>query len=94
VYVGQTGRNFKTRYEEHISDIRFNRDKSKYASHILKENHEYGPIDKTMDVLKVTDKGKQLDVYERFYIYKEAKQKHVMNEQYIVESNVLFDLMI
>jgi hypothetical protein len=46
VYSGQTGRDFKTRYEEHTKDIRSNNDKSRYALHILKENHEYGPIKK------------------------------------------------
>jgi hypothetical protein len=35
IYVGQTGRSFKTRYEEHISDIRHNKEKSKYALHML-----------------------------------------------------------
>jgi hypothetical protein len=40
VYVGQTGRDFKTRYKEHIDDIKYNKDKSRYALHILQENHE------------------------------------------------------
>jgi hypothetical protein len=34
-YIGQTGRSFKIRYDEHIRDIRFNKEKSKYASHML-----------------------------------------------------------
>jgi hypothetical protein len=33
--VGQTSRNFKTRYEEHANCIRLNKDKSTYAVHIL-----------------------------------------------------------
>jgi hypothetical protein len=43
VNVGQTGRDFKTRYKEHINDIRENVEKSRYAVHMLKENHEHGP---------------------------------------------------
>jgi hypothetical protein len=66
--VGQTGTNFETRYEEHTNDTRLNKDKSKYAIHILQENHEYGLIDKTMEILKVANKGKYLDIWER-YIY-------------------------
>jgi hypothetical protein len=73
--VGQTGRDFKTRYKEHINDIKSNKDKSRYALHILQENHEYGPIDKIMNILKLQSKGKHLDVYERFHIYKANKQK-------------------
>jgi hypothetical protein len=41
---------------------------------MLKENHEYGPIEEVMNVLKVENKGKQLDVYEIFYIYKSTKK--------------------
>jgi hypothetical protein len=94
VYVGQTGRNFKTRYKEHTNDIRLNKDKSKYAVHILQEIHDYGPIDKTMEILKVANKGKYLDIWEKFYIYETSRFKHVLNEQYVSETNVLFDLLI
>jgi type II secretory pathway predicted ATPase ExeA len=94
VYVGQTGGVFKTRYKEHINDIRQNVEKSRYAIHMLKENHEYGPIEKVMNVLKVENKGKQLDVNERFYIYKATQQKYVMNEQHADVNNVLFYLII
>jgi hypothetical protein len=68
VYVGQTGRDFKTGYKKHINDIKSNKDKSRYAVHILQENHEYGPNDKIRNILKLKSKGKHLDVYERFYI--------------------------
>jgi hypothetical protein len=66
--VGQTGRNFETRCKEHTNDIILNKDKSRYAVHILQENHEYGPIDKTMEILKVANKGKHLGIWERYYI--------------------------
>jgi hypothetical protein len=39
------GRSFRTRYESHIRDIRYNRHKSWYALHILHHKHDYGPID-------------------------------------------------
>jgi hypothetical protein len=93
IYVGQTGRSFKTRYEEHIGDIRHNKDKSKYALHMLQYKHEYSTTEKT-DVLKVVQKGKQLDVLERFYIYKASREKHIVNEQYITDQNVLFELLL
>jgi hypothetical protein len=47
MYVGQTGGSFRSRYEEHINDIRHNKGKSLYAQHILQHNHEYGLIDNT-----------------------------------------------
>jgi hypothetical protein len=61
---------------------------------MLEENHEYGPIKEGMNVLKVENKGKQLHVYDRFYIYKGTKQKYIMNVQHADVNNVLFDLII
>jgi hypothetical protein len=92
VYVGQTGRDFKTRYKEHINDIRQNVEQSRCAIRMLKENHKYGPTEEVMNVLKVENKGKQLDVCETFYIYK-AKKQNVLNEQHADVNTVLFDLI-
>jgi hypothetical protein len=95
VYVGQTGRNFRTRYEEPINNIRLNNDKSRYAPQILRQNHKYGPIDKTVDILRVASKSKYLDVLGRLlYIYKTAKCKQILNERYVGKSNVLLGLII
>jgi hypothetical protein len=57
---------------------------------MLQHNHEYSTIEKTMVILKVTNKGKLLDVLERFYIYKAGKQKSILNEQCITEQNVSY----
>jgi hypothetical protein len=62
VYIGQTGRDFRTRFKEHIRYIRFNQTKSKYAQHILECNHEYGTIENTMEMIKNSKKGRHLDV--------------------------------
>jgi hypothetical protein len=35
VYIGQTGRSLNIRYKEHIRSIRYNREDSGYATHIL-----------------------------------------------------------
>jgi hypothetical protein len=94
VYVGQTGRNFRIRYEEHINNIRSNRDQSRYALHILQQNHEYGTIDQTMKVLKLANKSKYLNTMEKLYIYKTTKCKEILNEQHVCDSNVLLDLAL
>jgi hypothetical protein len=75
VHISQTGRSFSTRFSEHISDIRFNRDKSKYAKHILDHQHEYGKKEETMEILKVISKGNFMDSYERYYIQKYSKKE-------------------
>jgi hypothetical protein len=51
-YVGQTGSTLKLRYQEHTSYLKNNDPQSAYAQHILHNRHEYGPIDKTMTLLK------------------------------------------
>jgi hypothetical protein len=93
-YIGQTGRSFKIRYDEHIRDIRFNKEKSKYASHILQFSHEYGAIDNTLEILKTVNKGILLDVIERFHIYKTNNVKQIMNEQHVDDYNVLFEILL
>jgi hypothetical protein len=72
--LSQTGRDFKPSYKEHINDIRQDAEKSRYAIHMLKENHEYGPIEQVTNVLKIENKGKQLDVYERFKFIKQQNK--------------------
>jgi hypothetical protein len=59
VCVGQTGRNFNTRFLEHIHDIRNNKDNSKYAQHILDHQCEYGKKEKNMEIVKIINKDTQ-----------------------------------
>jgi hypothetical protein len=68
-YVGQTGRTFRTRYNEHIREIQMNGKTSKYAQHILNMTHDYDAIEKTMKILHVEKKGQILDTLENFYVY-------------------------
>jgi hypothetical protein len=79
VYIGPTGREFRTSYKEHIRDIRFNQTKSKYAQNKLEYNHEYGMTEVTMEVIKIAQKGRHLDALEIFYICKASKNKPILN---------------
>jgi hypothetical protein len=69
-YIGQTGRTFKTRYNEHIDAIKSNKSTSKYAEHILDNQHSYWTIHDTMDIPCVTKKGEHMNTLERYHIYK------------------------
>jgi hypothetical protein len=51
-YIGQTKHSFKLRYQEHIRYIKNNNSQSTHALHILNNTHEYGPMHKTMELLK------------------------------------------
>jgi hypothetical protein len=57
VYIGQTGRSFKTRFKVHILDIRNNRNKTGYSQHIISTVHEYDNIENTLNVLNTQKKG-------------------------------------
>jgi AraC-like DNA-binding protein len=51
-YIGQTGRNFRTRFKEHIHAIRTNKTTSKYAQHNLETGEIYGKIEDTFHIAK------------------------------------------
>jgi hypothetical protein len=67
-YIGQTSRNLKQKYQEHIRYIRNNDPQSAYAQHILKHQHEYEPITDIMTLLKSEQKTSMLIPYEQLYI--------------------------
>jgi len=51
-YICQTSRSLKQRYKEHNCYIKSNNPQSACALHILNNQHEYCPIEKTMTLLK------------------------------------------
>jgi hypothetical protein len=93
-YIGQTGRAFRTRFKEHIHDIKNNRCHSKYAQHILNTGHEYDPIEQIMDILHIKNKGYILNTLEQFEIYKITKNKLQLNDTHTFTKNPIFDLLI
>jgi hypothetical protein len=38
-YTGQTGRPFKVRFQEHLWDVKYNNNRSKYAQHLIDNKH-------------------------------------------------------
>jgi hypothetical protein len=63
VYVGQTSRTLKLRYQEHTHYIKNNDPQLAYAQHILHNRHEYGPIDKTITLRKPLSNDSLLTPY-------------------------------
>jgi hypothetical protein len=49
---------FSTWFKEHKRDVRYNEDIRKHAQHNPDHNHEYGPIESTIDILKESNKEK------------------------------------
>ena len=68
-YIGQTSRNLRQRYKEHIRYIRHSNPQSAYAQHILNNRHEYGPTNNTMALLKHINKTSLLLPDEQLHIH-------------------------
>jgi hypothetical protein len=73
-YIGQTGRTFRKRYNEHIREIKTNGQKSKFARHVLDAAHSHNTIDQTMEVLHIERKEKMLNALEAYHIYRLTKE--------------------
>jgi hypothetical protein len=93
-YVGQTGRNFRTRFKEHIHAIRTNNLTSRYAQHILETGHAYGKIEDTLDILNRENKGPLMNTWERFHIHRLTKDNMQLNDAYTDTRNPIFDLIL
>jgi len=87
-YVGQTGRSFRIRFQEHYHDFKYNNNKSIFATHLLEEHHSIGHINSIMEVLYVTKKGRTMDTIEKFHIYKEAKNGKQINDKNTKQSRI------
>jgi hypothetical protein len=59
VYIGQTGRSLNIRYTEHIRSIRYNKEDSAFAQHILNTGHQYGPIEHIMELIEKANEYKR-----------------------------------
>jgi ferritin-like metal-binding protein YciE len=82
------------RFQEQFRDYKYANNKSKFAQHLLDNNHSIGPIENVMDVIHTTGKGKMLDTMEKLYIYKETRINNQIHDKCTVKPNVIFDTLI
>jgi hypothetical protein len=80
-YFGQTSRSLELRYKEHERYIKYNNPQSAYALHIRNNQHQYGPIDKTMTLLKPLKITSLLSPYEHCFIQSLYKPGRLISEQ-------------
>jgi hypothetical protein len=81
VYIEKMGRDLITRYKEHIRNIRFNKDKSDFAQHILAQGHQYGPMEQIKETIEHTKKSNIMNIKENYDIYKFKQLKELTEEQ-------------
>jgi hypothetical protein len=90
-YVGQTGRQFSTRYKEHKTAFLNNSNTSSFAKHLSEEAHSFGPINNIMQIVHCHRKGAYLSTIERFHIHTEfTKNNHLNDPQTILPDAVLY----
>jgi hypothetical protein len=57
-YIGQADRAFHVRFQEHFRDYKYGNNKSRFAKHIMDNEHSIGPIENIMDIVHTTSKGR------------------------------------
>ena len=93
-YTGQTGRPFRVRFQEHFRDFKYGNGKSRFAAHLLKNNHSTGPMDNNMETLHTTGKGGMMDTLERFYIFRETKINNQNNDKVTIKPNIIYETVV
>jgi len=93
-YIGQTGRSFRTRFKEHYRDFKYNNPKSKFAAHLLDNQHSMGKIDDIMEILHITKKGRKMDTIEKYHIYKETKEGTQINDKNTIKPNKIYEAIM
>jgi hypothetical protein len=98
-YIGQTGRNFQTRFKEHIQALKSNNrttQKSTFAEHILSANHTYTDMTHNMKILDYEQKGGKLNTKEEFQIYAHSRldKDNILNISQIDKQNPIYEKII
>jgi hypothetical protein len=93
-YVGQTGRSFRIRFQEHFRDFKYGNRKSKFATHLLDNRHAIDNMENIMETTHTTKKGKLMDTMEKFYIYRETKINNQINHKLTIKSNFIFETIV
>jgi hypothetical protein len=94
VYQLKCPTSFRTRFQEHLRDLKYNNQKSKFAQHLLDKQHSMDRMENTMDIIHITSKGKMIDTIEKYYIYREIKLNNQINDKLTVQPNIIFKTLV
>jgi len=92
--MGQTGRNFLARYNEHKLAFRNNSHASKFAQHLLEQAHSFITIDNTMQILHYQKKSAHLNTVQRYYIHVEFAANNHLNDGQNIFPNPIFEAIL
>jgi hypothetical protein len=93
-YIGQTASSYRTRFGENAQDYRHGNHRSNFAKHLLECKHALHPMEDSMSILHISNKGRMLNTMERFRIYKQTGNQNQINDRYTVTRNAIFDAVL
>jgi hypothetical protein len=92
--VGQTGRDFRTRFNEHKRSFIHNSQSFKYAQHLLEHSHTLGNMQDFMRVVHFQKKGTHPNTIQRFHIHKQAAKSNHLNDDHTLSANKVIDTIL
>jgi len=93
-YTRQTGRPFKTRFQEHMRNLKYNNRRSTFIQHLLEKGQATGKMEEIMKIIHVTRKGRMPNTSESFHIYKETKAINQINNKLMAKRNEIFETLL
>lgn len=108
IYIGQTGRTFTKRFDDHTPKInntssrqQLEKINTKYGLHLIDNNHDYtddkiNNLHKNLTPLHYCNKGNYLDTLEEYKIHKNTKidGNNLTNDKLLYKNNILFDKIL
>lgn len=91
-YVGQSGREFRIRFKEHLQGVKHGRP-SAFSSHVFEEDHPFKNIEENMEIMTTLSKGQDLDTYEALEIYLSRNNSACLNIQEDYGHNPMFQVL-
>ncbi|KAJ4435116.1 hypothetical protein ANN_23691 [Periplaneta americana] len=82
------------KYNEHTTDFKYNRNKSKFANHLIDEGHELTNIKDTLKIVKVINDSSLIDTSEQYYIVKTFNQDRRNDRAIIIDPTVRFETAV
>jgi hypothetical protein len=92
-FIGQIGRTFHVRFQEHFRDHKYSNTKSNFGQHLDNEGSVW-PIENIMDIVHTTNKGRMLDTMQKKCNEKETKINNQINVKWKVKSNIIFEALL
>jgi hypothetical protein len=92
--IGQTGRPFNVRFQEHFRDSKYGNGKSNFAQHLIDNKHSITPMEDIMEILHITKKESMMNTLERFHIYNVTRLENQINDKCRIKYSFIFDTRI